>query len=181
MRRAITGFHQDDLGDWVAELDCGHNQHVRHRPPFQEREWVTSAAGRGGKLGQPLECPLCDRAELPPGLISVRTTPLWDESSMPAGLRRAHRIAAGTWGLIRLQEGRLRFSMSSNPALEVDLDAGSEQAIPPGVEHQVQPLGPIRMAIEFLRVERQQSDDRWTADEGQAGVPWPGFGPSPCA
>jgi hypothetical protein len=27
----IVGFHQDTEGDWVAELDCGHRQHVRHR------------------------------------------------------------------------------------------------------------------------------------------------------
>jgi len=30
MNRRITGFHQDDVGDWVAELDCGHTQLVRH-------------------------------------------------------------------------------------------------------------------------------------------------------
>ncbi|MGH7532827.1 MAG: DUF3565 domain-containing protein, partial [Gemmatimonadales bacterium] len=23
MQRTITGFHQDDEGHWVAELDCG--------------------------------------------------------------------------------------------------------------------------------------------------------------
>jgi hypothetical protein len=32
--RPIVGFHQDEHQDWVAELSCGHNQHVRHRPPF---------------------------------------------------------------------------------------------------------------------------------------------------
>ncbi len=41
VERAITGYHLDDEGDWVAELSCGHNQHVRHRPPFRLRAWVT--------------------------------------------------------------------------------------------------------------------------------------------
>ncbi len=38
MLRAIDGYHQDEVGDWVAELRCGHGQHVRHRPPFWVRE-----------------------------------------------------------------------------------------------------------------------------------------------
>ncbi|MGH9092426.1 MAG: DUF3565 domain-containing protein [Acidimicrobiales bacterium] len=65
MERDIVGFRQDDEGDWVAELDCGHGQHVRHRPPFQLRPWVLDEAGRGARLGTPLDCPLCDRAEPP--------------------------------------------------------------------------------------------------------------------
>ena len=60
VQRAIVGFHQDELGDWVAELDCGHHQHVRHRPPFQLRPWVVEADGRRDRLGTPLECPLCE-------------------------------------------------------------------------------------------------------------------------
>ncbi|HEY4394364.1 MAG TPA: DUF3565 domain-containing protein [Polyangia bacterium] len=56
----ITGFHQDADGDWVAELGCGHNQHVRHRPPWQRRPWVTTPEGRAARIGQPIECPLCE-------------------------------------------------------------------------------------------------------------------------
>ena len=46
IQRRIVGYHQDQLGDWVAELECGHGQHVRHDPPWQVREWVTTEAGR---------------------------------------------------------------------------------------------------------------------------------------
>src|SRR5690606_18762881 len=48
---AITGFEQDDDGEWVALLACGHRQHVRHRPPWQERAWVTTERGRREHLG----------------------------------------------------------------------------------------------------------------------------------
>ncbi|MGH9170211.1 MAG: DUF3565 domain-containing protein [Acidimicrobiales bacterium] len=65
MNQPITGFHQDAEGDWVAELACGHNQHVRHKPPFQERSWVLTQQGRNGRLGTELGCPLCDRGEPP--------------------------------------------------------------------------------------------------------------------
>jgi hypothetical protein len=60
VQRAIVGYHQDEHGDWVAELACGHQQHVRHQPPFQLRPWVVEAKGRRQRLGTPLECRLCD-------------------------------------------------------------------------------------------------------------------------
>ena len=60
MERAITGFHLDEEGHWVAELDCGHNQHVRHTPPWINRPWVVTAAGRASRLGARLACRKCD-------------------------------------------------------------------------------------------------------------------------
>ena len=60
MERAIVGFHQDEDWHWVAELECGHTQHVRHDPPWVNRPWVTSAEGRAGMLGFMLNCRLCD-------------------------------------------------------------------------------------------------------------------------
>ena len=58
-RRAIVGFHQDDEGHWVAELECGHSQHMRHDPPWQNREWVLSAEGRARFIGVLIECRVC--------------------------------------------------------------------------------------------------------------------------
>jgi len=65
VQQSITGFHRDENGDWVAELSCGHGQHVRHKPPFINRPWVTTAEGRQQYLGRPLECLKCDRGEPP--------------------------------------------------------------------------------------------------------------------
>jgi hypothetical protein len=61
MQQRITGFHRDDEGHWVADLACGHGQHMRHAPPFIERPWVTSEAGRERHIGTAIDCPLCDR------------------------------------------------------------------------------------------------------------------------
>ncbi|MEP6992614.1 MAG: DUF3565 domain-containing protein [bacterium] len=66
MRQPITGFHVDDEGDWVAELACGHGQHMRHDPPWQVRPWVLTAAGRATFLGYVLDCVKCDRGDAPP-------------------------------------------------------------------------------------------------------------------
>jgi hypothetical protein len=60
MQRRIVGFAQDDEGHWVALLDCGHRQHVRHRPPFENRDWVTTPEGRESRLGVVVGCPRCD-------------------------------------------------------------------------------------------------------------------------
>jgi hypothetical protein len=43
----------------VADLECGHTQHVRHDPPWQVREWVTTPEGRASRLGTELDCVKC--------------------------------------------------------------------------------------------------------------------------
>lgn len=65
MDRHIVGYHLDDERHWVAELDCGHNQHVRHVPPWTNRPWVTTPEGRTQMLGHELSCRKCD-AGAPP-------------------------------------------------------------------------------------------------------------------
>ena len=155
MERAITGYHRDEEADWVAELSCGHNQHVRHRPPFQLRAWVLEPEGRTERLGTPLDCPLCDRAELPGDLRLVRSGPEWDEHTVPTGLLRAHQLAGGTWGRIVVHDGQLQFVAATEPVVELVLRPGSTQAIPPEIEHMVQLLGPVRFSIEFLAVDRR--------------------------
>jgi hypothetical protein len=62
VQRKIVGYHQDDAQDWVAELACGHQQHVRHNPPWVNRPWVIEAQGRRQHLGTLLDCKLCDVA-----------------------------------------------------------------------------------------------------------------------
>jgi tellurite methyltransferase len=150
VERRIVGFERDVNGDWVALLDCLHRQHVRHRPPLWPVPWVDDEVARLEHVGAPLDCPLCDRTEIPAELEVVRTTATWDEHSMPNGLRRAHRVASGTWGRLRVEQGRLRFVAQTNPVTDVVVEVGGSQGIPPDVEHFVEPDGPVRFAVEFL-------------------------------
>ena len=60
MQQSIVGFHLDDEHHWVAELDCGHDQHVRHDPPWQMRPWVVTPEGRAAAMGRQLNCRKCD-------------------------------------------------------------------------------------------------------------------------
>jgi hypothetical protein len=70
---SIVGYHQDEEKHWVAELSCGHQQHVRHQPPFSERPWVLTEAGRAAKIGHPILCAECAReaaGEAPLGTVA---------------------------------------------------------------------------------------------------------------
>ncbi len=58
--RRIVRFYQDEEQHWVAELECGHTQHVRHDPPWQVRPWVITEEGRRRFLGTALNCPRCE-------------------------------------------------------------------------------------------------------------------------
>ena len=57
--RAVIGFHQDEEEHWVAELACGHGQHMRHDPPWQNRPWVTDVEGRAAFIGTTVFCVRC--------------------------------------------------------------------------------------------------------------------------
>ncbi|MBW7472116.1 DUF3565 domain-containing protein [Marinobacter sp. M216] len=65
MKQPITGYHRDEENHWVAQLACGHNQHVRHDPPWINRPWVITPEGRQSRLGHELDCNKCDQGAPP--------------------------------------------------------------------------------------------------------------------
>jgi tellurite resistance-related uncharacterized protein len=95
---------------------------------------------------------------LPAGLVAYRRTPVFDQDTIPAGLRREHRTASGVWGLITVLEGRLRFR-SLDPVAETVLTPGTPIAVAPHQPHEVAPDGPVRFFIEFYRAADPASSD----------------------
>lgn len=65
-KSVIVSFHQDDCGDWIAELACGHSRHIRHTPPWLVSPWVLTEEGRRSFLGSELECSQCERTPAKP-------------------------------------------------------------------------------------------------------------------
>ncbi|WP_172144495.1 DUF3565 domain-containing protein [Pseudomonas tumuqii] len=61
----LIDFGQDADGHWLAILSCGHTQHLRHQPPWQNRAWVLDAQQRTARLGQPFACGWCTAAVAP--------------------------------------------------------------------------------------------------------------------
>jgi tellurite methyltransferase len=151
MRRSITGCHQDDVNDWVAELSCGHGQHVRHKPPFFSRPWVVTPEGRASMLGTELDCVRCDRLELPDGLVAYKRTADFDEVTIPSGLRKEHSTKPGVWGVIHVISGRLRYRIDGLGDRELLLDPETRGIVVPEVLHHVDPDGPVRFFVEFRR------------------------------
>jgi tellurite resistance-related uncharacterized protein len=97
-------------------------------------------------------------AELPAGLVAYRRTPIFDQDTIPAGLRREHRTAAGVWGLIAVLEGRLLFR-TPHPASETVLTPDTPMAVAPQQPHEVAPDGLVRFYVEFYRAADPASSD----------------------
>ena len=79
-----------------------------------------------------------------------KTTPVFDHSTLPQGLRRVHSTKAGVWGLVRLIEGRLRLSFPDS-GRELVLTPDSPGLLEPCEPHFVEQLSPFRMQVEFYR------------------------------
>jgi tellurite resistance-related uncharacterized protein len=77
-----------------------------------------------------------------------RSTPVFDETTLPAALRAAHRTKAGVWGLIRVVEGELRL-ICIDPPLDRVLTGPDAAVVNPEQPHFVTPLGPVKMRVDF--------------------------------
>lgn len=130
MKRSITGFGVDEQGDWFAVLDCGHPQHVRHKPPFINRPWVTTADGRQSRLGHALECVRCDRLEWPDDVIHAQTTSTFAPHDLQQALAQARTLNERTWLHLIVVQGELTYHM---PTLDIErrLDIATTGIIPP--------------------------------------------------
>lgn len=151
MQRTIVGFHQDEEQHWVADLDCGHSQHVRHDPPWQIRPWVITGEGRDQHLGTQLDCKLCDRRELPAHHAAYKRTATFDEATIPAGLRSRHTLKPGVWGVLHVLRGTLRYRAHEPQPVEDILGPGQIAHIPPEVPHEVEPVDAVSFYIEFYK------------------------------
>lgn len=78
-----------------------------------------------------------------------RSTPVFDQDSLPAALRSRHDTKAGVWGLIRVIEGKLKLT-TLDPHSEVVLTPGNPGLVLPQQPHFVTPLGEMRMQVDFF-------------------------------
>lgn len=77
-----------------------------------------------------------------------RSTPVFTEVDLPAALRRDHRTKPGVWGVIRVLEGELRLTIAAPPSEQI-LTPDRPGIILPEQTHFVEPLGPLRMQVDF--------------------------------
>lgn len=108
MKQKIVGYFMDEESHWVAKLECGHGQHVRHDPPWMEREWVTSKEGRLTRLGMELNCVRCDEVGRAVAQVLMK--------EMKKVALEAYQVA-GISGLC--EEGRLEAALGAFDTLPV--------------------------------------------------------------
>ncbi len=101
--------------------------------------------------------------------LPYKVTPVFDESTLPAGLRRVHSTKEGVWGVVRLLEGRLRLFFPET-GRDLVLTADAPGLLEPGEPHLVEPLSPFRMQVEFYRSSPSRPGARAAPDapSGQA-------------
>jgi len=147
----VVGLRQDDDGAFVAELACGHAQHVRHRPPLESRPWITTEAGRRAFVGTALPCLLCRMPKLPPDVAPYKKTALFDARSVPAGLKRSHALKADTWGEIVVEQGHVLYVFEDEGDMGVVLRPGVIGVIAPERPHHVEPDDDARFFVRFSK------------------------------
>jgi tellurite resistance-related uncharacterized protein len=91
---------------------------------------------------------------VPQGLESYSRTPTFTEETVPAALCRDHSTKEGSWGLIHVESGALRYRVTDPGRIPTSRDLAPETepgVVEPTILHQVEPLGPVRFHVEFLR------------------------------
>lgn len=95
----------------------------------------------------------------PIALEAYRRTPLFDESSIPAGLLRRHTTKAGVWARIHVVEGELVFRLLEPTPSELRLSPSRIGEVEPEVPHEVAVCGPVRFYVEFLRASAARTTE----------------------
>ncbi|MCM2458170.1 DUF1971 domain-containing protein [Rhizobium sp. CG4] len=78
--------------------------------------------------------------------VPYKTTASFDEVSLPAALLRDHSLKAGSWGLIRVEEGSIQYHEGGISRV---IEPDSPAIIPPISSHRLALTGPVKLKIEF--------------------------------
>ena len=79
-----------------------------------------------------------------------KTTPIFDQDSLPQAIRSQHSTKEGVWGLLRVLAGEVRL-VFIDPPRAVQVTPGQPAPIPPQALHHVEVSGPMQMQVEFYR------------------------------
>ena len=79
-----------------------------------------------------------------------KTTPEFDEASLPDAIRNRHSTKQGVWGLLRVIEGEVTL-VFEDPPRRVRVTPEAPAEIAPEARHHVETGGQMRMIVEFHR------------------------------
>ena len=150
IHRAMTGFRamMRAIG-WPSSTACTASTSVTS-PRSGRRHGSRTTRRASERVGQPLDCPLCDRAELPEGLRPTRTTATWDAVTVPP--RSAAPIAwpQGRGASSRSRPARSASEADTDAPIDVVVTPADGQPIPPELDHHIEPSEDARFHVTFL-------------------------------
>ena len=86
---------------------------------------------------------------LPDNVVLYKTTPEFNQDTLPDGVQNNHQTAAGTWGHIVVHEGSLRYVIESPEKEEHVLIPGKPGIVEPQCLHHIEIIGLVRFSVEF--------------------------------
>ena len=97
-----------------------------------------------------MKCAIAQRGPpLPCGARAYRRIGPFGSDAIPAGLLRCHNLKAGTWGLLSVLAGSIRFHWDDETGGARLLKIGDTILIPPGVPHHLERQGSVTIEIAF--------------------------------
>ena len=85
-----------------------------------------------------------------PAPASYASSPVFDETDLPASLRSEHRTKSGTWGVARVIWGSV-FMVYDDSGERHVLTPGKPGLLAPNQPHHVELVGQMQMQIDFYR------------------------------
>lgn len=79
-----------------------------------------------------------------------KSTPIFDESTLPDAIRNDHNTKAGVWGLLVVLEGEVTL-VFHDPHRVVSVTPGHPAIIAPQAVHHVEVVEPMKMRVDFYR------------------------------
>ena len=94
-------------------------------------------------------------AQIPEGFAPYKRTRTFTETTVPGALLAEHSTKDGVWGLIRVEEGRLRYCVTDprRPATERVLTPEEPSTVEPMIVLRVEAMGPVRLHVAILRAQ----------------------------
>lgn len=80
--------------------------------------------------------------------MPYRSSPIFNEETLPQALRRDHCTKQGVWGVIRVLSGQLKFVLIETGETRL-LDPNTPVLVLPTQLHCVEVVGPMRMQVDF--------------------------------
>ncbi len=90
--------------------------------------------------------------DLPEGCDAYRSLGPFTAETVPAGLRKAHSLKAGCWGVLKVEDGAVNFVWEDTAkGAAVRLQAGDSILIPPGRLHHLDLDSAVTLGITFYQ------------------------------